>query len=84
MSDISAADTSHRAILAQIDRNIAETGKLLAEQSKLFAEQRKLAAEATKLDRDRNAMPWQVTAALVGSCGAMIAAGVALTKVLGL
>ncbi len=53
-----------RAVLAQIDRDLAESAKLRAEQNKLteeaaklLAEQRKLVTEERKLDRDRLLAP---------------------------
>jgi hypothetical protein len=58
--------TDLKAILVQIDRNLAESGKLQAETNKLVAEQRKLMAEEKKLDRDRWLAP---IAALVGVIG---------------
>lgn len=53
-----------RAILAQIDRDLAESAKLRAEQNKLteeagklLAEQRKLVTEERKMERDRLLAP---------------------------
>ncbi len=60
MSDTTEPPPDLRAILAQIDRDLMEAGKLrqetqkfVAEHDKLMAEETKLRAEARKLDRDR-------------------------------
>jgi hypothetical protein len=71
------------AILARIERDLAEAPKLRAESEKYIAEQRKLIAEASKLDRDRAIMPWQVVATLLGAGAALFAAGAGFIKLIG-
>lgn len=60
-------------ILAGIERDLAEAGKLrresekfIAEQQKLMTESQKLFAERQKLDRDRWLAPWLAMAGLIG------------------
>ncbi len=55
-----------RSILARIDRDLAESGKLRSEQRKLDAEQRKLDAEQRKLSRDHWLAPVLAIAAVIG------------------
>lgn len=62
-----------KAILAGIDRDPAESGKLRAETEKFVAEQRKpiaeqvkFDAEARKLNRDRWLAPWLAIVGLIG------------------
>ena len=62
-----------RAIVARIDRDLEEAGKLreesqkfVAEQKKLMAEEVKLRSEARKLDRDRWIAPWLAVTGLIG------------------
>ncbi len=69
-----------RAILARIDRDLADSAKLreesnkmreesskfIAEQRKLMAESEKLAIEALKLHRDRWLAPWLAILGLIG------------------
>jgi hypothetical protein len=60
MSDVPARDPIHiQAIVARIDRDIAESRKFAAEQTKL-------SAEARKLDRDRWLTPSLAIAGLLG------------------
>jgi hypothetical protein len=73
MSDVSGVPTDMRAILARIDRDLAESGKLREEANKFQSEQRKLIQEARKYDaehdklrRDRNLAPWLIVASLSG------------------
>jgi hypothetical protein len=73
MSDISDTPIDMRAILAKIDRDLAESSKLReeankfqAEQQKLFQEARKYDAEHDKLRRDRHLAPWLIVASLSG------------------
>jgi hypothetical protein len=84
MSDTSEPDTNLRAILARIDRDLAEERKLryesekfLAEQKKLMAEETKLRSEGRKLDRDRWLAPWL---AIVGLIGGIITVGGAIWR----
>ena len=60
-----------RGIIAQIDRDRAETRKLTGEAEKFLAEERKLMAEAAKLNRDRWLAPWVLAASL--SSGVIVA-----------
>lgn len=54
-----------RGIIAQIDRDRAETRKLQGETEKFVAEQHKLIAEAAKLNRDRWLAPWLLLASIM-------------------
>lgn len=61
------------AIVAAIERDLAEAGKLrresekfIAEQRKLISEESKLNSEARKFDRDRWLAPWLAIAGLIG------------------
>jgi hypothetical protein len=67
MSDATRNAVDLQAILGQIVRNLAESGKLQAETNKLVVEQRKLMAEAQKLDRDRRLAPMVVVTSMVVS-----------------
>jgi hypothetical protein len=60
-----------RGIIAQIDRDRAETRKLQGESDKFVAEQKKLLAEASKLERDRWLAPWLLLVSL--SSGVVVA-----------
>lgn len=66
MSAATEPPSDWRSILARIDRDIAEAGKLNAETRKFVAEQQKLNAEAAKLDRDRWLAPALAIASLIG------------------
>jgi hypothetical protein len=59
MSDTPKDQLDLRAVLARIDRDLAESDKLRAEQ-------RKLTAEALKLTRDRWLAPLLAIAAVIG------------------
>ena len=56
-----------RALVAEIDRNRAETLKLQGETEKFVAEQRKLMAEGNKYNRDRWILPLTVLITVAGS-----------------
>jgi hypothetical protein len=60
------SQTDLDAILAGIERDLAEAGKLRRDSEKFIAEQRKLISEASKLDRDRWFAPWLAIAGLIG------------------
>ncbi len=67
MSDIPAdyrEQLDLRGVIAQIDRDRAETRKRQGEPEKHEPEQHKLIAEAAKLDRDRWLAPWLVLASV--------------------
>ena len=81
MSDTGRTD--YDAILARIERDLAEAPKLRAESEKFIAEQRKLIAESQKLDRDRALVPWQLVATLLGAGAALFAAGAGFIKLVG-
>ncbi len=81
MSDATRPDVD--AILARIERDLAEAPKLRAETEKFVAEQRKLIAESQKIDRDRAMVPWQVVATLLGAGAALFAAGAGFIKLIG-
>jgi hypothetical protein len=76
MSDLPAGYRDQldlRAVIAQIDRNRAESMKLqeeaqkfVSEQHKMMAEAAKLAAEEPKLNRDRWLAPVLAIAAVIG------------------
>lgn len=80
MSDTIQPPPDLRAILARIDRDLEESGKLreesqkfiaeqkklMAEEAKLRSEELKLGSEARKLDRDRWIAPWLAVTGLVG------------------
>jgi hypothetical protein len=80
MSETQAEPLDIRAVIARIDRDIAETSKLRSESEKFVAEQRKLIseliklaseqtkldAEARKLNRDRGLAPWLAVVGLIG------------------
>lgn len=73
MSDTSEPSFDLQAIVARIDRDLMESGKLrqetqkfVAEHDKLIAEEAKLRSEARKLDRDRWIAPWLAITGLVG------------------
>lgn len=73
MSDTTGPPIDYKAIVAQIDRDLMEAGKLrqktqkfLTEHDKLVAEEAKLRSEARKLDRDRWIAPWLAIMGLVG------------------
>ncbi|MGD0107283.1 MAG: hypothetical protein ABSC06_25075 [Rhodopila sp.] len=73
MSDVSGTPIDIRAILARIDRDLAEQGKLREESNKFVVEQRKLSQEARKYDaehdklrRDRHLAPWLIVSSLAG------------------
>jgi hypothetical protein len=60
MSNTTESPIDQRAVVARIDRDLEEAGKLreesqkfVAEQKKQMAEEAKLRSEARKLDRDR-------------------------------
>ncbi len=79
MSDVPVTPVDMRAILARIDRDLAESGKLREESNKFTAEQHKLTQEARKLDaehdklrRDRNLAPWLIAASLSGGVVAAV------------
>jgi hypothetical protein len=83
MSETRAEPLDIRAVLARIDRDISETGKLrsesekiISEQRKLIAEQIKLASEQTKLDaeaRELNRDPWLAPGlAVAGHIGGLL------------
>lgn len=57
-----------------------EMPKLEAEREKLAAEREKLVVERVKLLSDRNALPWQVMAALVVSGGGLVGATLAVAS----
>lgn len=84
MSDTTEIAFDVRAVLAGIDRDLAEQQKLLAEQRKLFAdeiklrsEELKLRSESRKLDRDRLLAPWL---AILGLLGGAITVGGAIWR----
>jgi hypothetical protein len=86
MSDTTEPPVDFRAIVARIDRDLEEAGKLreesqkfIAEQKKLMAEEAKLRSEARKLDRDRWIASWL---AITGLVGGLITVGGALWRVL--
>lgn len=81
MSDATRPDMD--AILARIERDLAEAPKLRAESEKFVAEQRKLIAESQKLDRERGVLPWQIVVTTLGAGAALFAAGAAFVKLLG-
>lgn len=66
MSEATADRANLDAILARIERDLAEAPKLRAETEKLVAEQRKLIAEAQKLTWDRWLAPSLAIAAVIG------------------
>lgn len=73
MGDTTEPPLDLRAIVACIDRDLMEAGKLrqetqkfVAEHDKLIAEEAKLRSEARKLDRDRWIAPWLAITGLVG------------------
>jgi hypothetical protein len=73
MSDMTGSPIEMRAILARIDRDLAEQRKLreqsnkfIAEQHKLMAEAEKLRAEERKLGRDPFLAPWLAIVGLIG------------------
>lgn len=57
------------AVLARIDRDLAESAKLREETNKFVSEAHKLEAERRKLDRDRWLAPWSLVIALVTGVG---------------
>jgi len=89
---MSAATTSRdpidiEAIVARIDRDLAEQAKLrresekfIAEQQKLMAEREKLTAEASKLNSDRGLAPWL---AIIGLIGGLLAIANFLSQMVG-
>ena len=81
MSDMTRQDID--AVLARIERDLAEAPKLRAETEKFVAEQRKLMAESGKLERDRAFLPWTVVATLLGAGAALFAAGAGFIKLIG-
>lgn len=90
MSDTTRDPIDIRAIVARIDRDIAEAAKfaveqhkLAAEQNKLWSEQAKLSAEAMKLHRDRLLSPWLIVVAMAGAVGGIIAGAAAIARLLG-
>jgi hypothetical protein len=83
MSDTTRDSIDLRAVLARIDRDLAEQSKLRAESDKFASEQRKLNAEAAKLDRDRAFLPWTIAATLLGAGAALFAAGAGFIKLIG-
>lgn len=68
------------AILARIERDLAEAPKLRAESEKFIAEQRKLIANSQKLDRERGMLPWQAVVTALGAGAALFAAGGAFSS----
>ena len=67
MSDVPAADALNiQAIVARIDRDLAESRKLREESEKLMAERRKLDSEGRKFDRDRWLAPALAIASVIG------------------
>lgn len=81
MSDTTRPDMD--ALLARIERDLAEAPKLRAESEKFIAEQRKLIAESQKLERERGLMPWQIVVTALGAGAALFAAGGAFVKLIG-
>lgn len=67
MSDIPADPIDVRAILAKIDRDLAESGKLREETQKFVSEQHKLMAEARKFNRDWWIVPLTVLGAILAA-----------------
>jgi hypothetical protein len=55
-----------QAIVARIERDLAESRKLREESEKFVAERRKLDSESLKLDRDRWLAPALAIAAVIG------------------
>ena len=90
MSDISRTERLNiDETIARIEFAIVEAQKyrvempkLEAEREKLAVERDKLAAERAKLLSDRNALPWQVIAALVVSGGGLVGATLAVASAL--
>jgi hypothetical protein len=73
MSDTTEPPIDFKAIVARIDRDLMEAGKLrqetqkfVAEHDKLVAEEAQLRSEARKLDRDRWIAPWLAITSHVG------------------
>lgn len=81
MSDATRPDLD--AILARMERDLAEAPKLRAESEKFIAEQRNLIAESQKLDRERGMLPWQIVITALGAGAALFAAGGAFVKLIG-
>lgn len=97
MTDQTLLDVNLKDILARIDRNQAETGKLIQENQKfvaeqhklieerlkLVAEQEKLSAEANKLKRDHGLAPISALVSIAGASAALVVAIVSLLKSMG-
>lgn len=97
MTDQATLDPNLKDILARIDRNQAETGKLneetrkfveeqhklMAEKLKLAAEQEKLMAEASKLRRDHGLAPISTLVGVATGTAALVVAIVSLLKSMG-
>jgi hypothetical protein len=81
MSDMTRPDID--AVLARIERDLAEAPALRAETERFVAEQRKLMAESGKLERNRTLLPWTVVATLLGAGAALFAAGAGFVKLIG-
>jgi len=86
MSDTTDPPIDFKAIVARIDRDLMEAGKLrqetqkfVAEHDKVVAEEAKLRSEAWKLDRDRWIAPWL---AITGLVGGLITVGGAVWRLL--
>lgn len=71
---------NERALLARIDRDLAESAKLRSETEKFVAEQRKLIAEALKINRDR----WYAPALAIASvAGGLLGVATFIAKLMG-
>jgi hypothetical protein len=67
MSDTPAGDILNiQAIVARIDRDLAESRKLREESEKFMAERRKLDSESRKFDRDHWLAPALAIASVIG------------------
>ncbi|MFV3128696.1 hypothetical protein [Niveispirillum sp. KHB5.9] len=83
MTDQTAIAPALKDILARIDRNQAETGKLNEETRKFVAEQHKLMAEANKLRRDHSFAPISILVAVASGSAGLVVAIVSLLKSMG-
>lgn len=68
------ATVDYWAVVAGIERSIAETRKFGEERDRLAAEREKLQAEALKLARDRTLAPWQLVAAATVAVATLLGA----------
>jgi hypothetical protein len=83
MSDATKGQVGMQAIIAGMDRNMAENQKFIAEPCTRLAEEQKLGAEGHKLRRDHTFAPWQVAVTMLGAGAALFAAGAGSMKLIG-